>query len=271
MTGGVGVVRVARLGSSTIAGVENFLWPFVAIRERAGAGHAAFAEQALPRGTVVAAFGGTATRGSGLRTYSADRVSRSIQIDDDLFLVGPETTEPGDCINHSCTPNCGMRNATQVITMRDITPGEELTFDYAMTDSVPYDEFACTCGTAECRQYVRADDWKNAALRERYDGWFAPHVARRIAAEQRARQLTKRDVEHLLGSYDADPVAALTTALRIATGRVHASWESLIGLLPDASSLARGETASFDRLAAEMNETRSVRLDDGVGHARHES
>lgn len=251
--------------------MENFLGPFIAIRERAGAGRGAFAEQALPPGTVVATFGGTASRLIDLAEYSADRVSRSIQVNDDLFLIGPATTEPGDCVNHSCAPNCGMRNATQVVTMRNIAPGEELTFDYAMTDTAPYDEFACGCGSAECRQFVRADDWKIPALRNRYDGWFAPHVARRIAAERRARPLAKRDVEQLMSSYDADPVAALTTALRIATGRVHASWESLIALLPHATSLARGETASLDRLAAEMNETRTVRLDDGVGRARHQS
>ena len=31
--------------------------------------------------------------------------------------------------------------------MRDILAGEELCFDYAMTDTNDYDEFVCACGT----------------------------------------------------------------------------------------------------------------------------
>lgn len=249
--------------------MENFLGPHITTREQRVTGRGAFAQQALSRGAIVATFGGTAARFSELSAFSNDRVSRSIQVDDDLFFVGPPIAEPGDFLNHSCAPNCGMRNATQVVTMRDIAPGEELTFDYAMTDTAPYDEFPCGCGADNCRRVVRAGDWKDPALRERYDGWFAPHVARRIAADRRARSLSKHDVERLMNTYDADSFAALTTALRIVTGRTHASWETLSATLPDAAALARGETASLDRLAAELNETRSVRFDDGIGGARH--
>lgn len=251
--------------------MENFLGPHITTREQAGTGRAAFALQVLARGTIVATFGGTACRAHDLATFPADRVSRSIQIDDDVFLVGPEIAEPGDFLNHSCAPNCGMRNATQVVTMRDVAPGEELTFDYAMTDTAPYDEFPCGCGAAECRQFVRADDWKNPTLRERYVGWFAPHVARRISAEEHAHRLTKHDAEQLMNTYDADPVGALATALRVVTGRRYATWETLIAHLPDSAALARGATASLDRLAAELNETRSVRFNYGIGHPRHQA
>jgi hypothetical protein len=244
--------------------VENFLAPFSAIREVDGAGRAAFAEQDLPPNTMVATFGGTAARYDALAGFDSGRVSRSIQIDDDLFLVGPPVAEPGDFLNHSCVPNCGMRNATQVVTMRHVHAGEELTFDYAMTDTVPYDEFPCRCGTESCRGDVRADDWMRPELRSRYDGWFAPHVARRIEAERRARRLGKADVERLLDEFDHDPVAALTAALRIITGRPHASWETLLAMLPERNGLERLNVGSLDRLAAEMNETRTVRLDHPV-------
>lgn len=247
--------------------MENFLAPFIAIREVDGTGWAAFAERDLAPNSTVATFGGVAARYAALARFDADRVSRSIQIDDDLFLVGPTVAEPGDFLNHSCTPNCGMRNATQVVTMRHVRAGEELTFDYAMTDTTPYDEFTCRCGAATCRGHVRADDWRNPELRTRYDGWFAPHVARRIAADRRARRLRKADAERLLDDYDRDPVAALTSALRIVTGRAHAPWETLLAMLPERDGLERLDVGSLDRLAAEMNETRTVRLDERINRA----
>lgn len=247
--------------------MENFLAPSIVIRTVEGTGRAAFAERTLPRGTVVATFGGTTSDAAGLGRFDADRVSRSIQIDDDCFLVGPQLAEPGDFLNHSCAPNCGMRNATQVATMRDVEAGEELTFDYAMTDTAPYDEFECRCGAPQCRGVVRANDWMIPELRDRYEGWFAPHVARRIAAGRSARSLGKADAERLMNEYDEDPVGALTTALRIVTGRPYASWETLVAMLPDRARLASLETSSLDRLAAEMNETRTIGLDQRIGRA----
>jgi len=245
--------------------VENFLGPGIAIRQLTTTGWAAFAERVLPAGSLVATFGGDTATVAQLVHVDPDRVSRTIQIDEDCFLVGPKIAEPGDFVNHSCAPNCGMRNATQVVTMREIAPGEELTFDYAMTDTAPYDEFACKCSTPQCRGAVRASDWTLPELRTRYAGWFAPHVSRRIVASERARHLRKSDVERLMVDYDDDPVRALTTALRIVTGRPHASWEKLIGLLSDKAALSTLETTSLDRLATEMNESRTVCLHHGIG------
>ena len=51
-------------------------------------------------------------------------------------------------MNHSCDPNCGIVGAVLLVAMRDIEPGDEICFDYAMTDTDDYDEFECTCGTA---------------------------------------------------------------------------------------------------------------------------
>jgi hypothetical protein len=65
--------------------------------------------------------------------------------------------------------------------MRDIQPGEELTFDYAMSDGSPYDEFECFCGSPNCRRKITGDDWKIPELWKKYKGYFSPYLARRIA------------------------------------------------------------------------------------------
>ena len=71
--------------------------------------------------------------------------------------------------------------------MRDVAAGEELCFDYAMTDTDDYDEFACSCGTASCRGTVTGADWKEPELRDRYRGWRSAYIERRDSSSERLR------------------------------------------------------------------------------------
>ena len=87
----------------------------------------------------------------------------------------------GPKVNHSCDPNCGIVGSILLVTRRDVDAGEELCFDYAMTDSDDYDTFECTCGTDRCRGVVTGDDWKRPELRDRYEGWHSTYLARRLS------------------------------------------------------------------------------------------
>jgi hypothetical protein len=69
-----------------------------------------------------------------------------------------------------------------LVAMRDIEPGEELTFDYAMCDASDYDEFACLCGTRSCRGIVTGADWRDPVLQAKYMGFHSPYLMKRIAA-----------------------------------------------------------------------------------------
>ena len=162
----------------------NWLSPVAEAHPVGPKGWGSFARERIPAGTTVAAFGGYVTTGAMLERLPADRVSRSIQLDDDLYLVSAETPEPGDMVNHSCEPNCGLMGGTLVVALRDLEPGDELCFDYATCDSSDYDEFFCTCGAGSCRGTVTGRDWMLPELQERYAGWFSPYLARRIAAGQ---------------------------------------------------------------------------------------
>lgn len=57
-------------------------------------------------------------------------------------------------VNHCCDPNCETEEDEDgrvwIIAMRDIAPGEELTYDYFLYDGED-DEATCTCGAAKCR------------------------------------------------------------------------------------------------------------------------
>ncbi|MEY2526837.1 MAG: uncharacterized protein QOE73_1608 [Verrucomicrobiota bacterium] len=62
-------------------------------------------------------------------------------------------------INHSCDPNCEAIEEDDrifIYAMRDIQPGEELFYDYALELDEPItkelkEEFGCLCGTSICR------------------------------------------------------------------------------------------------------------------------
>lgn len=242
--------------------MHNYLSPLADSRLVEAKGYGSFASHDIKLGTIIATFGGTSTNRNGLGDFPEERRRRSMQIDIDLFLVGPVQREPGDSINHSCDPNCGMRNATQVVAMRDIRADEELTFDYAMSDTSDYDEFECSCLSARCRGRVRGGDWRRDDVRDRYAGLFSPYVQRLIDSSRRARLLTKADVERLLIEIDDSPVTASLHALRIVIGDPNASWETATLMYCSSDSrqrhLLKFKTAALDDIIGELNETRGA-------------
>ncbi|MEM9952628.1 MAG: SET domain-containing protein [Chloroflexota bacterium] len=138
-------------------------------------GHGVFALKPIPKDTLIAMFGGTIVTGEQLVTLTETLQSLSIQVHDDLFLVST-IIGAGDHINHSCNPNCGIQGQIAIVAMRDINAGEEATFDYAMCDTAPYDEFSCEC----CRKSIKADDWQSHDLWEQYQGYFSYYIQQKI-------------------------------------------------------------------------------------------
>lgn len=160
----------------------NWLTPKATARPAGDKGWGSYATEPIAAGEAVASFGGWSMDGATLATVSESRQQRSIQVAADLFLVSGDNPEPGDMLNHSCDPNTGMLGSIVLLAMRDIAVGEELTFDYAMSDASDYDEFTCLCGTDRCRGVVSGSDWRRVDLQERYAGWFSPYISAMIAS-----------------------------------------------------------------------------------------
>jgi hypothetical protein len=146
-----------------------------------GTGNGIFARESLKKSELLAVFGGVVYQADAFAALPDRERSLSIQVEENLFLV-PERIAEGDYVNHSCNPNAGLLGQIVLVAMRDIQPGEEVCFDYAMSDTTPYDEFDCACGAADCRGRVTGDDWRIPALQQRYAGYFTPYVQRRIDA-----------------------------------------------------------------------------------------
>ena len=139
-----------------------------------------YTREFIAQGESVSLWGGAVIHKNDLDLSMPRFTERVIQIDEDLYLLTAEEKEPNDCFNHSCEPNLGFSGQIGLIAIRDIEAGEELCFDYAMSDGEPYDEFECLCGSSNCRKKVTGNDWKNPQLWVKYKNYFSPYLARRI-------------------------------------------------------------------------------------------
>lgn len=96
--------------------------------------------------------------------------------DGDIFQVGPDLFLPpygqlDDFTNHSCEPNCGLRvfpSGFDMIALRDIAAGEELTYDYSTHLENPQETMTCRCGAPSCRGVIRSFSQLPALRRQQY-------------------------------------------------------------------------------------------------------
>jgi SET domain-containing protein len=74
--------------------------------------------------------------------------------------------------NHSCDPNCGIKDLFKIVAMRDIVPGEEITWDYEMTENHTW-SMKCSCGSPLCRKKINAYKNMPLATRKKYQGYIS--------------------------------------------------------------------------------------------------
>jgi uncharacterized protein len=158
--------------------------PKTELRESKIHGRGLFARVGITKDELVAVKGGHIIDGKTLREKITPAFGPvEIQIGDDLFIA-PVSDEERELsmlyLNHSCHPNLGVRGEVTFVAMRDISAGEELTHDWAMTDDDDY-SLKCNCGTADCRETLSGRDWQRADLQKRYAGYFSTYLARKIA------------------------------------------------------------------------------------------
>lgn len=156
-----------------------YLSPKAAARLKTHREYGVYAIAPIQKGELLAMWGGEVVTQETFETLPERLRRLSIQVEESLFLVALNEG-PSDYVNHSCEPNGGLSGQIELVALRDIALGEEITFDYAMSDGSDYDEFQCECGAPNCRGTVRGTDWRNPALWEKYAGHFSPYLQRRI-------------------------------------------------------------------------------------------
>ncbi len=102
-----------------------------------------FAVRAFKRGEVIGSF--IAEETDQLLQHSLQRAPND-NLHDPYFI---------GMLLHSCDPNVVLDMHDQkVFCVRDIAIGEPLFMDYASTEDVLFNQFACMCGSANCRHWV---------------------------------------------------------------------------------------------------------------------
>jgi len=142
-----------------------------------------FATRPIGQGEVVAVKGGHILDRRALLRSPARAAVSYIQIDDGVYIgaVTPREVRLNKLfINHSCAPNVGIRGEITFVALRDIAPGEELTYDWAMEEH-GRTRTRCACRAPSCRKILTGRDWTMPSLQTRYRGYFSAYLAAKIA------------------------------------------------------------------------------------------
>jgi uncharacterized protein len=124
-------------------------------------GYGGFATRPLRKGArVVEYLGERITKEESLRRCEAQNWF-IFGLDEEFDLDGNVPWNPARFINHSCEPNCEAfceDGAVWIVALRDIRPGEEVTFNYGY-DLIDYEEHVCRCGVPGCIGYMVAAEF----------------------------------------------------------------------------------------------------------------
>lgn len=131
---------------------------------------------------IVAIKGGHIVDTPTLRSLPERLQNSEIQIAGGFHLTAVQDAEYEPVmlfLNHSCEPNVGFAGNIVLVAMRQISPGEELTTDYALFDD--YDgEMECRCQAPSCRGTIGGRDWRRPELQRKYADYFSTYLLRRI-------------------------------------------------------------------------------------------
>jgi len=85
----------------------------------------------------------------------------AVPISDEVYAIWDEDPTAWAPMNHSCAPNTGYRGL-DVVALRAIAAGEELTLDYALMLNEHSASFTCQCGVTNCRGTVQG--WSGTTI-----------------------------------------------------------------------------------------------------------
>ena len=126
------------------------------IKETKNKGKGVFALRSFQKGELVHIFSG-----DRLTSKKIDlRINAGLEACDDPLQISRtiyiDLDELSRSINHSCNPNCGIRQELKLYAIRDIQVGDEISYDYSTT--VPqyksWWKMRCHCKSTNCRKVI---------------------------------------------------------------------------------------------------------------------
>jgi len=95
----------------------------------------------------------------------ASRESHAMQTDIRKYIL---VEPPFLYSNHSCDPNCGINEDFQLITIKPVAKGEELTWDYSTSMLERHWTLHCHCEAPFCRKIILDFDLIPKQIQEKY-------------------------------------------------------------------------------------------------------
>lgn len=122
------------------------------IRKSTITGRGIFATEMIPRGKIIFIM-------KGRIIYSEVHTKRDAMLCPHRVGIGKNLWMEPDMkcvryINHSCRPNAGIKGRVTFVALRDIKKGEEITFDYSISEDSEW-TLRCSCGEENCRGIIR--------------------------------------------------------------------------------------------------------------------
>ena len=132
-------------------------------------GRGVYATARIRKGEEIASFDGP-FYDDDFDDWTPDLLNHAIQCGPALWR---DSKGIARILNHSCDPNCGVRGKFKLVAMRDISIGEQLTWDYEMTENSDWWLLRCRCGSKLCRKRIGRFDRMPAEVRRKYRGYIS--------------------------------------------------------------------------------------------------
>ncbi|MAH06697.1 hypothetical protein CMI38_00420 [Candidatus Pacearchaeota archaeon] len=145
----------------------------IILRENKKYGKSLFAKKAINKGEIIAVFDGQvyeANKCSDLPNEAPLKVrDHAIQFEKHKWR---DSNGLARFISHSCEPNCGIKESFKIVAIKDIPNGEELTYDYDMTENSDW-KLICKCDSANCRKLIRGYRFLPSEFKKKYRGFIS--------------------------------------------------------------------------------------------------
>ena len=147
-----------------------------------GKGKGLVAIERINKGEIVSISGGIIIQTNYWETLNDLNLDYSYFVAEGFLICPLNPEDPSDDwrMNHCCQPNCGIKGQIVFVAIKDIQVGEELTFDYAMSESDPNYRMPLSCDKENCRKNFTGNDWKQKDIQEKYKGYFSQYLQDKI-------------------------------------------------------------------------------------------
>ena len=144
-------------------------------------GRGVFAKQRIKKGDAIAEFDGK-IYGWHSKFWNNHLENHCIQFEERKWR---DSKGFAKLVNHSCNPNCGIKDLFKIVAIKTIEAGQELTLDYEMTEDCLW-RMKCNCGSKNCRKTIGSFKNMPEKIRSKYEGYISEWLVKKYHLNQLA-------------------------------------------------------------------------------------